>query len=200
MKRLAKLNVEKNQRGHLSQELLVQAALRIACEQGVDCLTMKRLASVVNVTPMAIYRYFGDKSQLIDAVLDQYVRNQNITGHTTSKSDWAQWLKQTYSRSYFGLKKMPSLFPYLGTATRFGSGASDVVTATLEVLQNAGFGEQRALSAAKALNGFTIGCAMMDHSFYQSFGSAQSTQDEELYSGLKLIISGLQQQLENSTN
>lgn len=190
----------KHQRGHLSREVITEAGLNVARGEGVQNLTMKRLATELSVTPMAIYRHFEDKSDLIDAVLNEYVKQTDICNHQVSPADWANWLTKTYSKMYEGLQSMPSLYPYIGTASRFGPSASEVVTKTLEVLQNAGFNLRQATQAANALNGFIIGCAIMDNAFYESLTHADmdnlgdDPQEVEtgLDTGLRLIISALE--------
>lgn len=46
----------------------VDAALAIYREQGLDGLTMRAVAGHVGVTPMALYRYFTNKSELLGAL------------------------------------------------------------------------------------------------------------------------------------
>ncbi|NND83320.1 MAG: TetR/AcrR family transcriptional regulator, partial [Gammaproteobacteria bacterium] len=81
----------KKLRGHLSRAVITRAGLAVAREDGVQNLTMKRLADELAVTPMAIYRHFEDKSDLIDAVLDSFVQEQNICGHSVPDKNWTKW-------------------------------------------------------------------------------------------------------------
>lgn len=197
--------IVKHQRGHLSRELITAAGLQVAHSEGLESLTMKRLAKELSITPMAIYRHFEDKTDLIDAVLNAYVEEQDICNHEISTDDWAAWLKRTYSKMYDGLQSMPSVYPYLSTASRFGPAASDVVEQTLGVMQNAGFSLVRATQAANALNGFVIGCAIMDNAFYQNLARgdglsnavAEQGQLPGLESGLSMIISALENEFNN---
>ncbi len=195
----AAVETAKHQRGHLSRERLAIAGLKIARTEGLENLTMKRLAKAVAVTPMAIYRHFEDKSDLIDAVLDRFVQEQDICNHGVPGKDWAGWLERTYSNMYDGLQSMPSVYPYLSSGSRFGAGATDVVTQSLDVMEAAGFSRERAAQAASTLNGFVIGCAIMDNAFYQSLSAKDkalhSNLEPRLQTGLRLIISGLKHEL-----
>ena len=203
----------KHPRGHLSREMIATAGLFVAHRDGVDKLTMKSLATELSVTPMAIYRHFEDKSDLIDAILDQFVKENDICNHAVPKSAWAEWLFETYSKMYQGLQNMPSVYPYLGSASRFGPEASAVVEQSLSVMQQAGFSLTRARQATNALNGFVIGCAIMDHAFYQNLVIERDAKLDELgqkvieqkaiaqgiepglQSGLDLIISALRTEM-----
>lgn len=190
----------KHARGHLSKDVITRAGLAIARQDGVDNLTMKRLAQELSVTPMAVYRHFDDKAEMIDAVLDLYVQEQDICNHDVPKSNWQQWLLQTYQNMYFGLQSMPSVYPYLSSASRFGSGAVDVVTQSLDTLEAVGFTRKRAAQAASALNAFVVGSAIMDNAFYESMSKRDQVVIERwetgVETGLELIISALEQERE----
>ena len=184
-----------HQRGHLSREMLAEAGLRVARRSGVDNLTMKKLAEEVSVTPMAIYRHFEDKADLIDAVLDTFVQEQDICGHGVDPEHWSEWLFETYKNMYVGLQSMPSVYPYLSSASRFGSGATEVVMQSLATLEDAGFSRDRATEIAQTLNGYIIGCAIMDGAFYENLGGMGidlgGSQAPRPDTGLNLIISAL---------
>ena len=198
--KVARRSLAKHQRGHLSRTIIARAGLNVARQEGVENLTMKRLAEELSVTPMAIYRHFEDKSDLIDAVLDEFVQQNDICNHEIPIEDWANWLHKTFSNMYEGLQSMPSVYPYLSSASRFGPGATKVVETTLSVLQSAGFSLQRATAAVNALNGFVIGCAIMDNAFYENIQNDESLLEQVaelgiepgLETGLKLIISALE--------
>src|ERR687896_123729 len=53
----------------LSEERIVEAALALVEREGWDGLSMRRLAQELDVWPMAVYRYFRDKDELLDAML-----------------------------------------------------------------------------------------------------------------------------------
>ncbi|MER8102550.1 TetR/AcrR family transcriptional regulator [Kitasatospora sp. NPDC094016] len=56
----------------ISREQVVEAARRIVTEEGADRLTMRRLASEVGSTPMALYHHVRDKEELLVLLLDDY--------------------------------------------------------------------------------------------------------------------------------
>ncbi|NUP32935.1 MAG: TetR/AcrR family transcriptional regulator [Streptomycetaceae bacterium] len=51
------------------REEILDAALAIADEGGLDAVSMRALAERVGVTPMALYRHVSDKSALLDAMV-----------------------------------------------------------------------------------------------------------------------------------
>jgi AcrR family transcriptional regulator len=51
------------------REEILDAALDIADEQGLDAVSMRALADRVGVTPMALYRHVKDKAALLDGMV-----------------------------------------------------------------------------------------------------------------------------------
>lgn len=47
------------------------AARRLLDKEGMDAVTMRRVAEVVGITPMAIYRHYPDRAALLDALADE---------------------------------------------------------------------------------------------------------------------------------
>ncbi|MFC8537523.1 TetR/AcrR family transcriptional regulator [Streptomyces sp. NPDC057249] len=56
----------------ISREEIIETARRIMDEGGVDRLTMRRLATEVGSTPMALYHHVRDKEELLVLLLDDY--------------------------------------------------------------------------------------------------------------------------------
>jgi AcrR family transcriptional regulator len=58
------------QRGSLSRERLLRAAMAVADEGGIGALTIRTLAHDVGVKPMSVYHYVANKDEIIDAIVD----------------------------------------------------------------------------------------------------------------------------------
>ena len=53
----------------LSRERILESAVEVVRRDGVEALSMRRLAEELNVWPMSLYRYFQDKETLLEAVI-----------------------------------------------------------------------------------------------------------------------------------
>ncbi|GGF30451.1 TetR/AcrR family transcriptional regulator [Subtercola lobariae] len=62
---------EPKARERLNRESLATCALGIADREGLDALTIRRLATENNVTPMALYWHFADKEALFDGIAER---------------------------------------------------------------------------------------------------------------------------------
>lgn len=57
-------------RMHLSRERVLQAAIAIADEDGVDAVTIRRLATELGVKPMSIYHHVANKDEILAGMVD----------------------------------------------------------------------------------------------------------------------------------
>ncbi|MBT2510441.1 TetR family transcriptional regulator [Streptomyces sp. ISL-98] len=57
----------------LSEELIVETALRLIHEHGAAALTVRRLGAALGADPSALYRYFRDTDDLLLAVADELI-------------------------------------------------------------------------------------------------------------------------------
>ena len=62
------------QRERLSREVVAARGLALADAEGLDALTVRRLAQDLGVTPMALYWHFADKDALLAGVADQLLQ------------------------------------------------------------------------------------------------------------------------------
>ncbi len=57
-------------RPRLSRPLVLQAAVALADEGGLDGFSMRRLAQELGVVPMALYKHVANKDELLDGMVD----------------------------------------------------------------------------------------------------------------------------------
>ncbi len=60
-------------RAPLSRERVLRAAVDLADEQGLEAVSMRRLAERLGVVPMALYKHVANKDQLLDGMVDLVV-------------------------------------------------------------------------------------------------------------------------------
>ena len=57
----------------LSRERILGAAVALADQDGVESLSMRRLAQELGVVPMALYKHVANKDELLDGMIDVVV-------------------------------------------------------------------------------------------------------------------------------
>ena len=81
----------------LSVDAIVTAAVALADAEGVDAVSMRRIASELSVGTMSLYRYVETKDDLLDLMTDQVMGEDGDGGGPTG--DWRADLREV-ARSY----------------------------------------------------------------------------------------------------
>jgi AcrR family transcriptional regulator len=69
----------------LSRDRVLRAAVALADEAGIDSLSMRRLAGVLGVVPMALYKHVANKEELLSGMVDV------VVGEIDAPADDADW-------------------------------------------------------------------------------------------------------------
>jgi len=69
----------------LTRDRVLEAALSLADEAGIEALTMRRLGEELGVGPMALYRHVANKDDLVDAMVDVVFAE---IGVPSADADW----------------------------------------------------------------------------------------------------------------
>jgi AcrR family transcriptional regulator len=144
----------RTERNRLSRELVLAAATEIARDEGLDALSMRRLAERLDVWPMSIYTYFRDKDELLDALADGAVDNLELpSGRASWRNQIRALLGETRRALAADAGALSGRLPRALAAPR-------LTDAGLSILARAGFGEKDAASAWQALLSYTAGSAL----------------------------------------
>jgi AcrR family transcriptional regulator len=143
-------------RGGLSRRLIARAALDIVDREGLDALTMQRVADAVDAGTMTLYGYVRSKDELLDAVIDAAVEDaQPLTG----RGSWREQLGELARVAHDMLTRHPALVqirlrqPVLRPESlRFGE-------AVMGILHSAGFDSREAAKAFRLLFTYVFGFA-----------------------------------------
>jgi AcrR family transcriptional regulator len=134
----------------LSPERIVAAALAIVDAHGWDAFSMRKLAEELDVWPMAVYRYFRDKDELVDAVVAAAAGRVELPDDV----DWRARLKALLveARTALGTIDRDRSHRALDTAA-----GRRLTAAAHAALAEAGFDRRAADRAWRALLGYAIG-------------------------------------------
>ncbi|MRH90718.1 TetR family transcriptional regulator [Nocardia sp. SYP-A9097] len=146
--------------GPVTRTVVLDAALAIIDREGVDGLSMRRLAEAVGRDPMVIYRHLPNKAAVLDGVAEIVFEQLSVD---VTDTDWATRLR-VVARDFRRLALAhPRVVPLLVThplATPLGLRPAALVRpleAILELLTRAGFSGADALHIYRALFGFLYG-------------------------------------------
>jgi AcrR family transcriptional regulator len=149
---------DQDRRPQLTRQRVVAEALAVIAQDGVQALTMRRLAARLGVVPGALYHHVGNKQQLQDLVLDGVLAEVDV--HTDPALAWTEQLKVLAHRLRQVLEAHPGVAGILKTRDPLGPHSLALAEAFLEPLQAAGFGDRQAGLAFFLLVDYTIGFAV----------------------------------------
>jgi TetR/AcrR family tetracycline transcriptional repressor len=170
------------QRAGLSRESVLGAARRIADEEGVDRLTMRRLASELGVMPNALYTYFPHKEALLDALVDDLLAD--IDAGDPAEGDWRDGLARVMDSSRRLLLAHPQLVPAFLARPGLGPNAARLGEVTFELLGRGGLDGERAVEAFRVLLTFSLGFAAFQAPRLQVDADARTALAEATFSSL----------------
>jgi TetR/AcrR family transcriptional regulator, tetracycline repressor protein len=138
----------------LTRDQVVTAARRIAAGEGVERLTMRRLADALAVMPNALYTYFPDKAAILDAVLDDLIGDVERPDPRASPRSGLVSLMASY-RSL--LLTQPGLIALTVSRPQVGPKAIRLREDGLMLLKRGGLSDADAVRAYMALFAYTAG-------------------------------------------
>jgi AcrR family transcriptional regulator len=80
------------QRVPLSKELVLRTAIGLADRDGIDALTMRRLAHELGVEAMSLYYYVANKDELLSAMLDIVTSEIEVP---SAEADWKTAIRRS---------------------------------------------------------------------------------------------------------
>jgi TetR/AcrR family transcriptional regulator, tetracycline repressor protein len=141
------------QRPRLSKAAVVGRAIALADAEGVDALTIRRLAQELGVTPMALYWHFRNKDELLNGLSDQFW--SEIDTDVDAAAPWPDQLRALLDSLVQVLRTHPSASQLLVSGEKQSPAALEAIEVTLEVLSRGGFDPRHASAVAR--NGLWTG-------------------------------------------
>ncbi len=145
-------------RAPLTRGLLAERALAIIDRDGLDALTMRRLAADVGVKASSLYNHVSGRDELLDGAV-RLMRSEMRLPEQPGE-DWREALTAIYAEYLRVLARHPNLVPLAGRRTEGPSG--------LEYLTGIGFGTRDAVDLWQSLTALVVGFAMFRSGFAES--------------------------------
>jgi TetR/AcrR family tetracycline transcriptional repressor len=158
----------------LSRATVVGRALELADAQGVDALTIRRLAQELSVTPMALYWHFRNKEELIAGLADRIWAE--IRCDVDPDAAWPRQLRGLLESLIDVVRAHASAPALLLGADKLGPSHWQVTEVALEVLHRAGFDALHASEIAKSALWVALSLVMSDPGFDLVLGEAERTE------------------------
>jgi AcrR family transcriptional regulator len=157
-----KPNSKSQRRAPLSRERVLNAAIGLADEGGIESLTMRKLAGELGVEAMSLYNHVANKGDLVDAMAGVVISEIDLPA---TAEEWDVAIRKCAMSAHDVLLRHPWACGLMMSPTATGS----VPTARLvymewllRQLREAGFSVELTYDAYHALDGHILGFTMWE--------------------------------------
>ena len=184
----------RGQRAGLTRARVLAAARELLAQEGLEAITMRRLAERLGVTPNALYSHVANKTALLDGMLDDVLAGERAPDPATA--DPAAGLHALMASTYEVLLAHPDLVPlYLARRGARGPEAVGLGEVMLALLERAEISGAHAREALRVLIVYTIGFAAFAIRPPLETGPVAGPSSEELAGnfdrGLRWLLAGI---------
>jgi len=142
----------------LSRARVVRAALCLVDEKGLPALTMRALATELEVSPMALYNHVRDKDELVDLMVDLMLGEVDISA---TEGDWLTQLRVLVRSFHQALAAHHHLARVYSGRVRIGPHGLLLIERTIGLLLEGGFLPAEASDVFFALFTYAAGFQQM---------------------------------------
>jgi AcrR family transcriptional regulator len=172
----------------LTREAIVTKAVEIADAEGLDAVSIRRLAAELPARPMSLYNHIADKAELVGLMLDRII-DESLIGDALSP-DWREAMRQVARSARAAAERHPWLTIGLGAdrsrRESFQRHHEESLRA-LAHLQASDADKQRLLLA---VDSFTYGHVAMDPTRRSEALAELRLPDDGFEVGLEWILTG----------
>ncbi len=141
-------------RGSLSRTRILETALQIADESGLEALSMRRLGIELGVEAMSLYNHVPNKAALLDGMVETILDEMPTPGPGGSSSERLAEIARALRRA---LQAHPGALPLFATRPAVTPASLRHVESALGLLRGMGFSPDQSVSALQVLVTFVVG-------------------------------------------
>lgn len=123
-------------RAPLSRERILRAAIKLADRQGLEALSMRKLATTLKVEAMSLYNHVANKDELLDGMVDTVIGEITLP---TRDGDWKAALRARATSALAVMTVHPWAPMLILSRISAGPNMLGYIEATLATLREAGF-------------------------------------------------------------
>jgi AcrR family transcriptional regulator len=157
-------------RAHLSRERVLRAAVELAARDGIESLTMRKLADELGAGAMSLYHYVPNKEQLLDGMVDIVFGEIELP---STDADWKSALRRRAISTREVLNRHRWAVGLMESRATPGPASFRLHDAVLGCLREGGFSIEMTIQAYSVLDAYIYGFALQEKSV--PFDSAEES-------------------------
>jgi AcrR family transcriptional regulator len=140
----------------LSRERILEAAVQLVDEQGIEALSMRRLGQALGYEAMSLYNHLSNKDDLLDGILDLVLaemKPSDVDGGLAA-------IRTASLAAHEALTRHPWAAALLTAPGRIRPARLEFMDALLGALRNAGFSAETTYHAYHVLDAHIVGFSL----------------------------------------
>ena len=174
----------------LSTERIVTEAIALLDADGVDALSMRKLAARLGVSPMSLYHHVADKHALIEGIAEAIMRDLVIPGPDVA---WDEAIRDLATSFRAITLEHPAAFQLL-ISGETPAALLRTAASAIDLLQHGGFDEHAAVATFRTFVRFLLGSTVVEQDLSEHREPEARTQaDAQFVFSIDLLIAGASQ-------
>ncbi len=143
----------------LNRQRVLEGAIALADDVGMDGFTIRKLATAIDVKPMTIYHHIPNKEAIIDGMVDLVFGEIDLP---PSGTDWKSAMQQRGRSARAVLARHPWATPLMESRTNPGPNTLGHHDAVIGCLRLAGFSIEMTAHAYALIDAYIYGFALQE--------------------------------------
>jgi AcrR family transcriptional regulator len=145
---------DSRRRGRLSRDLVLRTAVELADRDGIESVSMRKLAELLGVVPMALYKHVANKAELLDGMVDVIVSEIDPPVHD---GHWQAAVRQRILSARRALLRHPWARQVIESRTNRTPVVLDYMNSVIGMFRTGGFSIDLTHHAMHAIGSFMWG-------------------------------------------
>jgi AcrR family transcriptional regulator len=144
-------------RAPLSRDRILQAALDLADEAGIESLTMRKLGRALGFEAMSLYNHVANKDDVLDGILDLVLAESELPA---AAGDWDKAIRKSAISVHQALRRHPWACTLVMSPGHIRPARLRYMDSLLGRLREAGFSAETTYHAYHVLDGHIFGFSL----------------------------------------
>jgi len=141
----------------LTRERIVATALQLADREGLEAVTLRRVAARLGVHVTSLYNHVPTKEAVLDGVVERLIAEADLP---TGEVRWEEWVRRFAAAMRSGARKHPGAFEAFHHRPVQGPRAAQAAEVGLAAFRAGGFSATQAYGAVKATTLAVLGLVL----------------------------------------
>jgi AcrR family transcriptional regulator len=165
-------------RAPLSKERVLHAAVALAARDGIESLTMRKLADELGAGAMSLYHYVPNKDELLDGMVDIVFGEIELP---STEDEWKTAMRRRAISTRAALNRHRWAVGLMESRTTPGPASLRLHNAVLGCLREAGFSVEMTIQAYSVQDAYIYGFALQEKSLpFDSAEEAAAVAEEQV--------------------